>query len=241
MIVPIIILSLIFIGISFLINQNNAENLLSGYNTMSEVERQNFDIKAYIPYFKKFNLFLGISLFTISTFILYFINSDWSGIFMGTYPIICYTYFIWKSNEFYLKKTKKQNILTYLAIFAMLTVFGFIIYEFNITLKDNDIKIENNKLEISGDYGSKIELKNIKSITLENNIPEITSKINGAALEIIKKGYFNTKENQNIKLLINSNQKPIILITTKDEKKIFYSAKEKSNKEIYDEIIKKIN
>ena len=160
---------------------------------------------------------------------------------MGTYPIICYTYFIWKSNEFYLKKTKKQNILTYLAIFAMLTVFGFIIYEFNITLKDNDIKIENNKLEISGDYGSKIELKNIKSITLENNIPEITSKINGAALEIIKKGYFNTKENQNIKLLINSNQKPIILITTKDEKKIFYSAKEKSNKEIYDEIIKKIN
>lgn len=208
---------------------------------MSKEERKNFDIENYIPYFKKFNLVLGISLFTISTFILYFVNSDWSGIFMGTFPIICYTFFIWKSNDFYFKKTKKQNVLTYLAIISMLTILGFIIFEFNITLKDNEIKIENNKLEISGDYGSKIELKNIKSITLENNIPEITSKTNGAALEIIKKGYFNTKENENVKILINSNQKPIILITTKDKKKIFYSAKEKSNVKIYNEIRKQID
>ncbi len=200
---------------------------------MSDDERKNFDIESYIPYFRKFNLFLGVSLFTISTFILYFVNSDWSGIFMGTYPIICYTYFIWKSNDFYLKKTKKQNILTYLAMLSMLIVLGFIILEFNITLKDNEITIENNKLNISGDYGCEINLNKIKSITLENKIPEITSKTNGAALEVIKKGYFNTKENQNVKLIINSNQKPIILITTKDDKKIFYSAKEKSNKEIY--------
>ena len=58
MIVPIIILSLIFIGISFLINQNNAKDLLSGYNTMSDVEKQNFDIATYVPYFKKFNLLI---------------------------------------------------------------------------------------------------------------------------------------------------------------------------------------
>lgn len=241
MIVPIIILSLIFIGISYLINQNNAKDLLSGYNTMSDVEKQNFDIATYVPYFKKFNLFLGLSLFLISIFILYLVNSDWSGIFMGTYPIFCYTYFIWKSNQFYLQKTKKQNIITSVLIIFMITILGLILFEFNNTLNDNEIKIGNNKLEITGDYGCEIELKNIESITLENKIPEISSKTNGAALEITKKGYFNTKENQNVKLLINSNKKPIILITTKDKKKIFYSAKEKSNKEIYNDIIKKIN
>ena len=53
--------------------------------------------------------------------------------------------------------------------------------------------------------------------------------------------FSDAKENQNVKLLINSNKKPIILIITKDKKKIFYSAKEKSNVEIYNEIIKKIN
>lgn len=232
---------MIFIGISFLINQNNAKDLLSGYNTMSDVEKQNFDIATYVPYFKKFNLFLGLSLFSISIFMFYLVNSDWSGIFMGTYPIICYTYFIWKSNQFYLQKTKKQNIITSILIICMITILGLILFEFNNTLKDNEIKIGNNKLEITGDYGGEIDLKNIESITLENKIPEIRSKTNGAALEIIKKGYFITKENQNVKLLINSNKKPIILIKTKDKNKIFYSAKEKSNVKIYNEIIKKIN
>lgn len=232
---------MIFIGISFLINQNNAKNLLSGYNTMNDLERQNFDIETYIPYFKKFNLFLGLSLFTFSILILYFVNPDWSGIFMGTYPIICYTYFIWKSNQFYLQKTKRQIIITYTAIISMMILLGLILFDFNNILIDNEIKIENNKLEITGDYGCEIDLKDIESITLENKIPEISSKTNGAALEIIKKGYFNTKENQNVKLLINSNKKPIILITTKDKKNIYYSAKEKSNEEIYNEIIKKIN
>lgn len=208
---------------------------------MTDLERQNFNIESYIPYFKKFHLFLGISLFTISTFILYFINSDWSGIFMGTYPIICYIFFIWKSNDFYLQKTKKQNSITYLAMISLMIVVGLIIFDFNNTLKDNEIKIVNNKLEISGDYGCEIDLKNIKAITLEIKIPEISSKSNGSALEIIKKGYFYTKENQKVKLLINSNKTPVIVITTKDDKKIFYSAKQKSNEEIYKEIIEKIN
>ncbi len=160
---------------------------------------------------------------------------------MGIYPIICYTYFIWKSNNFYLQKTKKQNTITYLAITSMIILLGLIIFEFNTTLKDNEITVGNSKLEISKDYGCIIDFKNIKTITLENKIPEISSKINGSNLEVIKKGYFKTKENQNVKLLINSNTKPIIVITTKDNKMIFYSAKEKSNTEIYNQIIKKIN
>ena len=241
MIVPIIILSAIFIGISIFINKNNAKDLLSGYNTMTEEEKQNFKIESYIPYFKKFNLYLGISLFIISIFILYFVNMDCSMIFMGTYPIMAYAFFIWKSNQFYILKTKKQNIITFLGVITMLIIFTFIIYEFTSTLKDNDIKIVNNKLEILGNYGSEININDLKSITLVNEIPEINSKINGANLEIVKKGYFNTTKNEKVKLLINSNRKPIILITTKDKKKIYYSSKEKSNEEVYKELIKKIN
>ena len=81
MIVPILILSAIFIAIAFFVNENNAKYLLSGYNTMSEVERQNFDIKSYIPYFRNFHIFLGVTLVIISLILLYFVNSDWSGIF----------------------------------------------------------------------------------------------------------------------------------------------------------------
>jgi hypothetical protein len=38
MIIAITLLSLIFIGIAFLVTENNDKSLLSGYNTMSEQE-----------------------------------------------------------------------------------------------------------------------------------------------------------------------------------------------------------
>lgn len=236
MITPIIILSAIFVGIAFLINKDNAKDLLSGYNTMTIEERQNFDIESYILYFKKFHLFLAISLFTVATLLLYFVNADLSGIFMGIYPIIAYTLLIWKSNQFYFKKIKKQRIISYVAILAMLILAGFIAFQFHNSLQNNDIKIVNNRLEITGEYGFEININNVTSISLVNKLPEITSKISGFGFEVVKKGYFRTAKNEKIKLLINSNNLPMLLITTTDHRKIYYAAKEQSSKQLYNEL-----
>jgi hypothetical protein len=240
MIVAITILSLLFVVISILINEKNGKFLLSGYNTMSEEEKLNFRFVDYVRYFKKYILLIGISMFIVSTIVLYLINSDWSGIVMVSYLFLAIIVFIWKSNQFYIVKTKKQNLKSIFSIIVMLFLLGFILYEFNNTLKDNEIKIVNNSIEISGDYGDEIKINNLKSVTLVKEFPEIDSKISGAALEIIKKGSFKTKSNEEIKLLINSKQTPIVLIETKENKKIYYSAKEKSNTLIYNELIRKI-
>lgn len=240
MIVPILILSTIFIAIAFNINENNAKFLLSGYNTMSEVERQNFDIKSYIPYFRKFHILLGVTLLIISLILLYFVNSDWSGIFLGTYPILAYVFFIWKSNQFAKNKSKKQKILTYTAMIMMFFLFLVIIYDFKSGLKDNEILVHHKKIEITGDYGFEINIADLKSIELIDKLPEITYKTNGFALETIKKGYFKTENDENIKLLINSKKTPIILIITNDNQKIYYSSKDKSNEEIYKDLKSKV-
>jgi hypothetical protein len=73
-------------------------------------KRQKFDIKSYIAYFKN-STSLGISLFIIGSILYYFINPDWSGIFMGTYPILAYVYFIWKS--IFKINDRKQNRKNY--------------------------------------------------------------------------------------------------------------------------------
>ena len=44
----------VFIGVAYGVNEKNAKLLLAGYNTMSEQERKNFDLKSYLIYFKKF-------------------------------------------------------------------------------------------------------------------------------------------------------------------------------------------
>jgi hypothetical protein len=240
MIVPILILSAIFIAIAFFVNENNAKYLLSGYNTMSEIERQNFDIKSYIPYFRKFHIFLGVTLLIISLILLYFVNSDWSGIFLGTYPILAYVFFIWKSNQFTKNKSKKQKVTTYAAMSVMFLLFSVIIYEFKSSLKDNEILVDSKKIEITGDYGIEINISNLKSIELIEKLPEISSKTNGFALETIKKGYFRTENDEKVKLLINSKKTPIIMLITNDNQKIYYSSKDKSNEEIYKEVKRKV-
>lgn len=241
MIVPILILSSIFVAIAFIVNENNAKYLLSGYNTMSENERQKFDIKSYIPYFRNFHIFLGISLLVISLILLYLVNSVWSGIFLGTYPILAYVYFIWNTNQFVKVKSKKQNITTYLSMCVVLIIFIVIVYNLKNSLNDNEIKMNGNKLEITGEYGTDLNIENIKSIELLDKLPEISSKANGFAVGTIKKGYFKTIKGETVKLIINSQKTPILVLTTIDNQKIYYSSKEKSNEEVYKEVNRRIN
>ena len=240
MIIPILILSTVFIAIAFIVNENNADQLLSGYNTMSKEEKENFDIKSYLLYFRNFHLFLGSTLLVLSLFVYFFVNKDWSGIFMGTYPILAYTYFIWKGNNFSKTKTKKQQITTYVVMGVMLLLFLFLVYEFKSSFNDNEIIVDANSIEITGEYGIKINKKDLKSVELINHIPKISTKINGFALETIKKGYFRTAQDEKVTLLINSDSSPIILLITKDNYKIYYSSKNKSNEKIFIEIRSKM-
>jgi len=50
----VLITDIIFIAFALGLNKKNAKYLLSGYNTMSEKERENFDIENYLILFKFF-------------------------------------------------------------------------------------------------------------------------------------------------------------------------------------------
>lgn len=238
MLIVIAILSLVFVGIGFIVTENNARYILSGYNSMSEEDRQKFDIKSYVPYFRNFHIFLGSSLLVIYFILFYFVSSIWAGMFIVTYPIVAYIYFVWKSNQFSAESTKKQQITTYVAMGVLFIMSVIIVFMFTYSLRDNKIEIRNQTLEITGDYGTKLNLDSINSIELINELPEISSKVNGFALDIIKKGSFKTKGGENVKLLINSMTTPVILIITSDNQKIYYSSKEASSQEIYNRLTK---
>lgn len=238
MLIIIPILSLVFIGIGFIVTENNAKYILSGYNSMSDEDRQKFDIKSYVPYFRNFHIFLGTSLLVVSFILFYFVSSIWGGIFIVTYPIVAYIYFVWKGNRFLKESTKKQQITTYVTMGVLFAIFLLIVFMFSYSLKDNKVEIKNQTLEISGDYGTKLNISDIKSIELTNELPKISSKINGFALGAIKKGSFKTRDGEKVKLLINSINSPLILIITNDNQKIYYSSKEATSEDIYSQIKK---
>lgn len=223
-------ISLIFIAIGFILTENNAKYLLSGYNTMSEEERKNVDIKNYIPYCKKFHILLGGSLFLIGSLLNYFVHENITGIFMVIYPILGYIYFVATSAKYF--NSKKNQIGAYLLMGILVVIIVFL----GRDLQENKLILNSNSIEFEGSYGETVPLNTIKSIELVPEKPKINRRTNGFSLGTIKKGYFKTDQGETVKLILNGDNKPYILLTKLDGKKIYYSAKEESNEKLFEKI-----
>ncbi|RKE52659.1 DUF3784 domain-containing protein [Sphingobacterium detergens] len=130
MITLVLVLSVILATVAFLVTEENADSSLSGYNTLSSTEKQQFDIKAFVPYFRKFHLSLAVSYLLISLFLLFAISSYWAKIFSIAYPLLAYIFFIWKANSFFIKRNKKQYILSITVICFLLIVLLVIMIQF---------------------------------------------------------------------------------------------------------------
>ena len=72
--IALLITSAIVAGCGYIVTESNADILLAGYNTMSKKEKEKFDLKGYLNFFKKFMLSVGLYSFII--YLLIFL--DWN-------------------------------------------------------------------------------------------------------------------------------------------------------------------
>lgn len=224
--------SLFFIAIGFIVTERNAKYILSGYNTMSKAEQDNVNIKSGIRYFKKFHIFLGISLFVIGTILNYF-KSDWAGIFIVVYPILAYIYLTITSAK-YNQNNSKSTKFSILVLIGILIFIVFLLFD---SYRKDTLTFDVNKIEISGEYGETIDVNQIKNIELVDKIPEISYKMNGSSLGTMSKGHFKTKNGEKVKLILNnSDNVPYIFILKKNGEKIYYSSKNDSDSILFNQI-----
>ena len=101
----------------------------------------------------------------------------------------------------------------------------------------SELESQDGKLKISGIYGETIPYSEIKSIELIDKKPQITRRTNGFALGTKKKGYFANSQGEKFKLFIDRPELPWILITKKNERKVYYSSRRSDNKEIFVDLI----
>lgn len=220
-------MSFLFVVIGYLVTENNAKYILAGYNTMSEEERKRINLKTYLAFFRRFHLFLGISTLTISLALYYLINEDVAGIFLALYPILAYIYFIARSANS--KKGVKSNhskAAIVVLIFVLILIGVLLPYGYS----ESELILHSDTLEINGIYGEKIKFKDVESVALLNQLPKIRYKSNGYALGSVSKGWFKT-DNEKVKLILNTNTGPYILITKTDGQKVYYAPKSGSTEE----------
>ncbi len=222
-------MSLLFVALGFFITEKNAKNLLAGYNTMSKADREKFDIKSYLSFFKKFHIFLGVSFLVISLGLIYFVSEKVGILFFAAYPILAYIYFGIVSRKNFKSLNAKKNTWATLILIGVLL---FVVVIFVDGLRENKLIFDEKEVEITGSYGETLEKSGIKNVELVEELPKISRRTNGFAVGSTRKGYFKTKDGEIIKLFLNSKQKPIVLITLKNGKKIYYSLENGKNKEL---------
>ena len=100
----IIMCNVTFICAALIINENNADMLLAGYNTMSKKEKESFDLKNYLIFLKKF--FINLSIYTSLIFLIFYIAFDESTAIIAYFisALLSMPYVIYKGNKFKINK-----------------------------------------------------------------------------------------------------------------------------------------
>jgi len=229
MLIVAVILSLIFGAIGFIVTKSNAQYILSGYNTMSEQDRQSVDIDSYLRFFKQFHIVLALSLLG-GVLLLSLVNNNWASIFMTVYPLVAYSYFSVRGMSFYKKSTRLMKVGIYLSVGLLVTIAAVLLISSYTDYKSSELTMDGQKLEIaspygislSGFYGISLSKEQIYRQKLVDKLPPIVYKSNGFAAGDYAKGHFKTKSGETILLFVNKKSSPFLLIES-EKGDIYYN------------------
>ncbi|MGJ1439527.1 MULTISPECIES: DUF3784 domain-containing protein [Sphingobacterium] len=205
----------IMLIMAIVINEKNARYILAGYNSMSEIEKQQFELVKYLKFFKNYLLILAVSYIVIGVILFeMFDNANIGIIFSVLYPFFGFFLLIYKSLNYY-RSSSKTNVLVLVAGTAIIIA---IITAISIGLSNPTIKLNDNKLFISGPYGKTINIDDILSVE-KISTPIQTKKISGFQMGNVRKGKFELPDDE-IVTIISTSDKKYLMIFTKSSKYI---------------------
>lgn len=200
---------------------------------MSKEDQEKVDIKNYIAFFRKFHLLLGLSLFFAGVAIYLLIGGIAAGLFIGIYPISAYIFFVWASLKYFGTAGQKKNKIVLLILIGTILL---VIILFAIGTQGNKFEYNSEHIEIKGMYGEVILRSDIYNIQIVDKLPGIRLKTNGFAVGVIRKGYFKTDDGEVVKLLVDSNKGPFLLIVKTNGERIFCASKGQPSQELLEKI-----
>lgn len=207
------ILATLFASIGFMVSKSNARYLLSGYNTMSEADRAQVDIDAYLKLFRRFHIGLGLSLLLLGGLARIF-SRNVSDVLLITIPLVAYAGFSVVAERYF--KPKKIGKMFSRGISVFLVVVALVIgYMAFISFRDAGISWTADKLEISGVYGVELNKADILSVESRPQVPAISSRSNGFNGGAYRKGSFRLQGGQKAKLFLNLEKDNCIVLHTK--------------------------
>lgn len=220
MIAVLSIISVVFLGVGVGINASNAPYLLSGYNTLSNKEREHFDLHSFLKFFKKAHVFLSMTTFFVGLFLWYVFPGDAAVYWLVFYPLLFYGCLLWRSKIFYAAGHTKPFSLYVGMVVIGLSVVG-IAGGLYFAQLPNQLLITPDHIEITGAYGATVDRKTTQ-IYWVDSLPKLRKRINGVATQSLKKGYFLTAARKKIKVLMAAPAGKFLVFHTKGDALLYY-------------------
>ena len=200
----------ILIGLVFLlVNERTAKYVLSGYNTLSEIDRNNFDLKGYVQFFRVFLLCLAISYLLIGFVLFKSVDKTPLIIYSVLYPLLGFYLLIILCSKHY-----NSNKSTSMVLFIGGTTIIAVAFSIYIGIKPANIDTNAEYLKIEGPYGETLYYTDIVEVKKIPK-PKALNKVEGFQLGENKKGLFELKNNQLVRVI--SKKDTCLFLITENE------------------------
>lgn len=233
----LIVTGLLFILSIFLLSGKGSW-LIAGYNTSSKEQQDKYDKE-------KLSRAAGVMLLiaTIATLSLTLLHMNF--IIFFVIIIISVIITIIYMNKYCLKPVsedekletgpRQNNSKMMIGIGFAIIVALLVGISMYFSSKPPVYAISNGTLVISTQYGKNVNLLEIKSVQLKNDLPVIQSRINGLGLGSIQKGKFSS-DIGNVTLYIDTSKPPFIYIKTTSELIILNDQSKSKTEALFDEL-----
>lgn len=229
-------LGLLFFSMGFIITPNNAKYILSGYNTMNREDQEKFPIVEYLKAFRTFHIWFGM-IYTALSVVFHLIDSDWVGYHLGITPIVAYGWFFWTSRRFNegLSDATKNN--TTLGLVVLSLTLAFVIGLFIWSDRESSWSYKNGELSVEGPYSITLNVSELDSVSLLDELPEITYRSHGISTGKVAKGKYKGPGNTRYHLLIDKPAGEILTLYPKKGMPVLISLEGLDERELYDQIL----
>jgi len=215
---------LIFVGVA--VHLFKWYFLISGYNTMSKEKKAKVDTKGLARLLGMFSYINGGVFILIGILQLFKVDISTAPayIFLTISTLILlikaqkYDGNIFNKEGKLIEGASKKLILPFAIVTVTMVAIVFLLF---FSSRNTQISIEDTGFMIHGMYGDTYEWTSIQSVALLEEMPLVLTRTNGSALGSKLKGHFNIKSYGSVKLFVDTEKPPYILMLTVDQPVIF--------------------
>ena len=200
------------IGLGYFIKYRQAYWLIQDYRSASEEEKKEMEAKGVGSFIANWMFGLGGWMLLGTIFIVikvpYATGLTYGGLLIGIIIMMV------MNLKYTPKRKRRLNLaLTVGTAVFILVMVSYVIYS---TVSTNSLVIEDQTLEVTGEYGREWELADIEAYYLTDEWPNIRRRTNGMSTESRKKGQFIIEEWGKGWLYLYTDRPPYIVIKSKD-------------------------